>query len=119
MNTTDGGNQWTFIPGFPKHGREKHACFVNHGTNMLHVIGGKKYSLHSKIQQIHTCFNKINYCRGKEFIKNVETINLDFILKNKPDKAKDHGDKLNYGVQDPKVVQLCEFFISNNTRSAL
>lgn len=52
MNTTDGGNQWTFIPGFPKHGREKHACFVNHGTNMLHVIGGKKYSLHSKMQQI-------------------------------------------------------------------
>ena len=40
----------------------------------------------------------------------METINLDFLLKNKPEKAKDHGDKLNYGVQDPKVVQLCEFF---------
>ena len=49
----------------------------------------------------------------------METINLDFILKNKPDKAKDHGDKLNYGVQDPKVVQLCEFFILNIARSTL
>ena len=43
----------------------------------------------------------------------METIKLNDLLEKNLAKAKDHGDKLTYNVQNPKVVQLCKFLLQN------